>query len=88
MDWISVKDHLPKYGQTVLFMSGKDEVSVGVRFSFEKDTDIWATNCSIYFSDSIEQEWATCKYWMPLPKTPEARDGFLLVESWGIYDHI
>jgi Protein of unknown function (DUF551) len=51
MEWISVKDRLPDYGQQVLFVNGKNQVYVGTRF--------------------ILEEWATCKYWMPLPDSPK-----------------
>ncbi len=70
MDWISVKSRLPEYGEEVLFVTGKNEVSVGMRFQYEKDTEEWSSDDSIYFSDSLEQEWAVCKFWMPLPKPP------------------
>ncbi len=68
MEWISVKDRLPDYGQDVLFISGKNEVSVGQRFLYEEGTDIWATEHSIYFNDHINQDIQTCKFWMPLPE--------------------
>ncbi len=43
-------------------------------FRYEKGTDDWATENSIYFNDSILQEWATCKFWMPLPEPPKEND--------------
>jgi Protein of unknown function (DUF551) len=70
-EWISVKDRLPDYNQEVLFVSGKNEVSVGIRFQYQEGVDIWASNEGIYFNDSIQQEWAVCKYWMPLPSKPD-----------------
>ncbi len=70
MDWISVKDQLPEYKQQVLFVNGKNEVSLGERFPYEEGTDIWASETGIYFNDSILNEWAVCKFWMPLPQPP------------------
>ena len=71
MEWISVKDRLPEYNQEVLFVNGKNQVSVGGRFPPGEGTEEWSSDHSIYFSDSILQEWATCKFWMPLPKPPK-----------------
>lgn len=71
MIWISVKDRLPDYGQDVLFVNGKNEVSIGERFRYEEGTETWATDSSIYFNDHILQEWATCRFWMPLPLPPK-----------------
>jgi hypothetical protein len=69
-EWISVKDRLPEYNQEVLFVNGKNEVSVGRRFQYEEGTDIFATQSGICFNDDIQGDWAVCKYWMPLPKPP------------------
>lgn len=69
--WISVKDELPKYKKDVLFVNGKNEVSVGQRLPYQEGTDIWSTENSIYFNDRIIEELATCKFWMELPKPPE-----------------
>jgi hypothetical protein len=68
--WISVRDRLPEYVHEVLFVNGKGNVSVGHRLAYEKGCDEWASPYSIYFNDSIEQEYAVCKYWMPLPDAP------------------
>lgn len=71
MEWISVKDKLPKYGDEVLFVNGKNKVSVGQLMPFEPNANIWATEKSIYFNDSIECEYCVCKFWMPLPPPPK-----------------
>jgi len=71
MEWINVKDELPDYGQDVLFISGKNEVSLGQRLVYEQDADIWPLLDSIYFNDHINQDIQTCKFWMPLPPPPK-----------------
>jgi hypothetical protein len=70
MNWISVKEKLPDHQKKVLFVNGKNETSVGIRFPYEEGVKVWASDEAIYFNDSILQEWAVCKYWMPLPLPP------------------
>lgn len=74
MEWISVKDQLPEKNKEVLFVTGKNEVSIGsIMYDWLKDgfDVVWASESSIYFNDSLNQEWSTCKFWMPLPNPPE-----------------
>lgn len=71
MEWISVKERLPDYKEEVLFVSSKNEVSVGRRLYYQEGTNDWSSPNSIYLNDSIEQKLATCKYWMALPKAPK-----------------
>lgn len=54
----------------MLFVNGKNEVSVGMMMDYEEGCDIWATMNSIYFNDNLNQNTSVCKYWMPLPKPP------------------
>lgn len=70
MEWISVKDRLPPYNEEVLFVNGKNDVSVGRMMPYEPRVDLWASDDGIYFNDSIKIEWAVCKFWMPLPQSP------------------
>jgi hypothetical protein len=70
-EWIKCSYRLPEYKQQVLFVNGKNQVSVGTRFPYQEGTDVFATEDGIYFNDDIQVEWAVCKYWMPLPKPPE-----------------
>lgn len=70
-EWISVEDCLPEYRQDVLFVSGKNQVSVGKRMGDDGDKcEVWSCEDSIYFNDHINQDWCTCKFWMPLPEPP------------------
>jgi hypothetical protein len=70
MKWINVKDQLPIHKKEVIFVNGKNEVSVGELMPYQEGSDIWACEDSIYFNDSILLEGATCKFWMPFPKPP------------------
>ncbi len=36
VQWISVKDRLPEYDLEVLYVNGKNQVSIGIRFDEEK----------------------------------------------------
>jgi len=73
MNWVSVKDKIPKKNHEVLFVNGKNEVSVGSLMPYEPGNDIWASDYSIYFNDTLQCELATCKFWMPLPNPPEEK---------------
>lgn len=57
--WISVKDRLPNFDQTVLAYSGKEW---GIGLAFLHDDEKWYGDCG------------DVTHWMPLPAPPEAED--------------
>lgn len=68
--WISPKERLPNYGETVLcvvFDGGRDidVVKPLVRLTHKKDTDFWDYNNSDWHS------FGMVTHWMPLPEGPK-----------------
>jgi hypothetical protein len=60
MQWISVKDRLPKIGVKVLTCHfGNPNVSIDY-IDYPKDGNLWAL---------IDKSWTT--HWMPLPLPPK-----------------
>ncbi len=71
MEWVKCSERLPEYGKDFLFISGKNEISIGEMLPYEENSEIWATDNSIYFSDHMNNEICTCKSWMNLPPLPK-----------------
>jgi hypothetical protein len=86
-EWISVKDKTPKIKEDLIFLNGKNEVTVGECFAIEDKNMVW-----IHDYSRGTNEIAT--YWMPLPSPPEKTDKYKkminLIEEWlnepGDYD--
>ena len=64
MEWISIKDNVPKKHDTVLTYGSPENLGVGI------------TICS--YADGVFRHWESDKenkhtitHWMPLPKPPE-----------------
>lgn len=66
MEWINVKESLPKYEQTVLILNDED-VTFGIRTHTNVNGENWRiTDMRVAVLDShIKVE-----YWMPLPEKP------------------
>lgn len=60
MNWISVKDRLPNFEQTVLAYSGEE---LGIGFAYLDGDGKWYGDCG------------DVTHWMPLPAPPEVEDG-------------
>lgn len=64
--WISVKDRLPDFGQSVLIGWADGGVDMAYRYRFKHDQSRWS------WSNVIEEHHDLPAYWMPLPAAPES----------------
>jgi len=65
MDWINCKVTKPELRIDLLFVNGKNEVTVGRCFDIDSDGFVW-------IEDDCRQTNEVAKYWMPLPKPPKS----------------
>jgi hypothetical protein len=73
MEWISVKERLPEYGEQVLlqiktwrvYWCDIKSIAIGSRLSTNSSGENW----SMYGSSCSDRSSVT--HWMPLPKLPE-----------------
>ena len=68
MEWISIKDKLPKLGikYRYLFFNGKKDVTFGYAYDWPPE-DEWR----IWINDMDNETNEIATHWMPLPKPPK-----------------
>lgn len=64
MKWIKVKDQVPEFHKELIFLNGKQEVTVGLCFGIEDENRVWIV-------DKLRDTNEIATYWMLLPNFPE-----------------
>lgn len=75
MEWIKVKDRLPKcgIGYRYLFVNGKGEVTFGYAYDPAEGWDT-GNDASIWIADHDRVTNEVATHWMPLPEAPSDQD--------------
>jgi hypothetical protein len=70
MNWISVEDKLPGYGEPVLLLSNSVVQHVTYMLDGADDVPDWFEPFHFEHDDSLKLYWNSATHWMPLPKPP------------------